>query len=124
MKNLLTSIPLYEDGNLTGPGEGPLSNPGGDAGGLFNRFFSSVIGIISVIAFIWFIFIIILGAIGIMTAGSDKNAVSSNVKKITNGIVGIVILVSALFLVQLIGSLLKIDFLLNPAEAIQKLKLQ
>lgn len=121
MKNLVANIPLYDTNPLSG--YGPLGIPGNTPGDLFNKFFSSVIGIISIIAFIWFMFIIIIGAIGIMTAGGDKNAVSNNAKKITNGIIGIIILISALFLVQLIGKLLGIDFLLNPAEAIQKLKL-
>jgi hypothetical protein len=121
MRNLLSQIKLYDTDRLKG--FGPLGETG-DAPGMFNKFFTSIIGIISVVAFIWFMFIIITGAIGIMGAGGDKNAVSSNAKKITNGVIGLVILISSLFLIQLIGTILKLDFLLNPAEALKLLKLQ
>ena len=119
MRNLLSDIDLYEGDKLQG--FGPLGEAN-DAPGLFNKFLTNTIGVITIVAFIWFLFLLITGAISIMTAGGDKNAVQNGAKKITNGIIGLVVLISALFLIQLIGKLLGIEnIILNPAEAIKNL---
>jgi hypothetical protein len=121
MRHLLSQINLYDDGNLKG--FGPLGlQDGGDPGEIFNKFLSNAIGLITIIAFIWFMFLVIIGAIGIMGAGGDKNAVSSNAKKITNGLIGLVVLISSLALIQLVGTLFGIkDIILNPADALLNL---
>ena len=122
MKYLSLDIPLYDDSQGQLKGFGPLGEAN-DAPGLFNKFLTNTIGLITIIAFIWFMFLVIIGAVGIMTAGGDKNAVANNAKKITNGLIGLVVLISALFLIQLIGNILGIkDIILNPAKAILDLK--
>ena len=55
---------------------------------------------------IWFIFTFIIGAIGIITAGSDKNTLESARKKIITGIIGLVVTIAAIFVVDLISTLL------------------
>lgn len=119
MINKLADIPL-------GPfrGFGPLGLEGKDVGaapGIFNQFISSTVGVISIIAFVWFIFLLVSGAYGIMGSGADKEKIQSSRARITNAIIGIVVLVAALFIIDIIGSLIGIPNILNPAELIQKI---
>ena len=114
MKNLLSDIQLGPQ--LTGPTT-PLSNGGGGAAGagiLFQSVISKIIAVMTVVAFIWFTFQIVIGAIGIISSGGDKGAVEKARKQITTGIVGVVMVVAAIFLVALIGMILGIPNILNP----------
>ena len=118
-------IPLSPDGEgFSGVGKGPLSffeKNYENAGEIFNNLISTVVGIITVVAFIWFVFLFLTGALGIMTAGGDKAKVEASRQRLTNGIVGLVIVVAAIFIVDLIGGLLGIENILNPAELIEKI---
>jgi len=117
MKKLLTQVPttlgepLEGIGRLGLEGEDPANAPS-----LFNNIISMAIGIITIVAFIWFLFKLITGAIAIMTAGSDKQALENAKSSITMGIIGLVVTVSAIFLADLIGNILGIENLLNPAS--------
>jgi hypothetical protein len=116
------SIPLAPEGGFQFKEMGPLgTNPAVDAGTRFNTIMSSVIGIITVIGFIWFIFLLIMGAIGIMSSGGDKAQAETARKKITSGLIGLVVLIAGLFLFDLFGSLLGIPDVLNPAKWIEEL---
>ena len=95
-----------------------------EAPSIFNKFLTSIVGIISVIAFIWFIFLIITGAISIMTAGGDKGAVQNAAKRITNGIIGLVVLVASLFIIQLFGTIMGIPNILNPGAVIPDIQIK
>jgi hypothetical protein len=109
MKNLLADIQL-------GPlrGFGPLGNPEErTAVSTFSNFISSTIGLLTVIAIIWFVFILITGAIGIMTSGGDKQSLENAQKRITTGLIGLVVIVAGIFIVKLIGSLIGIPDILN-----------
>ena len=103
-KNL--TINLFEGEGFTGIGDGALSNPGNDAANLFNKFLSGAIGIVTIVAFVWFVFLVISGALGIMFSAGDKNAVATGTKKITNGLIGIVIIVLAFVIIRIISYLL------------------
>lgn len=121
----LAQIKLFDQDYLKGFGPLGLESKGpSDAPSLFNTFLTSVIGIITVVGFIWFVFLIITGAISIMTAGGDKNAVAGAAKKITNGLIGLVVLIAALFIIDLFGTLMGIPDILNPASVIQRIGIQ
>jgi hypothetical protein len=93
-------------------GLGPLGLEGFDAssaGDKFSKFISTAIGLMTLIAFIWFLFLLITGAIGYMTAGGDKNAVQAAGKRFSNAIVGVVVLIAAIFILVLIGYLMGLD---------------
>ncbi len=120
--NKLADIQLAPPGGFKG--FGPLGLEGKnvtDAPGIFNQFMSATIGIITVIAFIWFVFLLITGALGLMTAGGDKAQVESARKKITSGVIGLVVVIAALFLVDLFGTLLGIPDILNPALLLERI---
>jgi hypothetical protein len=109
MNKLLADIKL-------GPlqGVGPLGNPGEGAPGIFNSVVSKIIGVMTVVAFIWFTFQLIIGAIRIVTSGGDKGQLEAARKQITSGIIGVVVVIAAVFIVSLIGTLLGINNILNP----------
>lgn len=100
-------------------GQGPLGNVGGieDAAAKFNSVISMIIGLLTVIAGLWFIFQFITGAIEWLAAGGDKAKVESAQRKITNSIIALIIVVIAIFLIDLIGSLIGLD-ILSPADFI------
>ena len=117
MQNFLAQQEIPIPGSFSGPGTGPLSNPGANAGTVFTNFLSGIVGLITVVAGIWFVFLLITGAISIMTSGGDKAAVESARKRITSGIIGIAVVVAGIFLADLIGSFLGFD-LLDPIQVI------
>lgn len=121
MKNYLADIDLSPAGGLRGLGPLGLENDptGGTAGETFNKTITSIIGVMSIIAFVWFVILLITGAIGVMSAGADKSKLEAARSKIFNGIIGIVVLIAAIFIVDAVGTLLGIKDILNPAQLIE-----
>jgi len=116
MENLLAQEPLQVAPNNGFTGFGKLGLQGGTASSaedIFTNFLSSAIGLMTIIAIIWFVFIFITGAIGYMSSGGDKAAVESARKKIVNGLVGLILVIIAIFVVKLIGYLIGIPDILN-----------
>jgi len=101
-------------GKLEGFGE--LGRPEGTGINTFSKFISSTIGLMTIVAIIWFTFILISGAIGMMGAGGDKQAMESARKRITNGLIGLVIVIAAIFILDLFGTLFGIPNILNLGE--------
>jgi len=98
-------------GTLKGVGE--LDNPGDQSGILLEKVISSVIGVMSIVAFIYFTFQIIFAGYGLMSANDDAQKIKQNTQKITQGLIGIVTVIAAVFLARLLGNLLGIDNILN-----------
>lgn len=116
MKLAQNTLNLYDPatGNLKGFGPLGLENKSTTEGGIiFTNFISSAVGLITIIGVIWFVFIIITGAVAIITSGGDKASLEGAKKKITNGIIGLVVTISALFILNLIGTILGIPDILN-----------
>lgn len=120
MEKLLTQSETQIGSPLRGIGKLGLegTTDAGSAGSLFNKFISGAIGIITVVGAVWFIIILFTGAIGMMTAGSDKNAVENSKKRIVNGLIGLAVLVAGIFILDLIANILGMPDLLNPAKFI------
>lgn len=120
MKNLLAE-------NIGDPlrGIGPLGLEGDSSGagapGVFNKFISGVIGLLTIIGIIWFVLLLITGAYGFMSAGGDKAKIETARKRIVTGLIGLIIIVAAVFLVDLFGELIGIDNILNPAELLKQI---
>ena len=111
MNKLLTDITIAPSGGFTGVGTGPLANPGSAPIDILSNFISTVIGFMTVVAFIWFTFVFITGAISIIGSGGDKNALEAAKKKLTTGLIGLVITIAAVFIISLIGTIFGIDIL-------------
>jgi len=111
-------------GNLKGPGPlnlgnlkglGPLGNfPFSDAdpgSSLLAKTLSLTIGILTLVAFFWFMFILITGGLAWLSSGGDKAKVQEAQKRITNGFIGLIIVLISYFIIKLIGYIFKIDIL-------------
>lgn len=122
MNKLLADIDLAPPGGFKGLG--PLGLEGrsafeGDI--LFGKVISTTVGVMSIVAIIWFIFLLITGAIGIMTAGDDKQAMTGAKKRISSGLIGLVIVIASLFVIKLLGMIFGIQDILNPASLIDQI---
>ena len=101
-------------------GIGPLGALKPEEGALmFEKIISNIIGIMTIVAAIWFTFQFIVGAIGWLSSGGDKNKLAQAQGKITSGLIGLVIVIAAVFFIQLIGTLLGLPDILKPATFIQ-----
>ena len=95
-------------------GFGPLGLDEGQSGSaVFTKFLSSALGLMTIIAIIWFVILMIMGAVGIMGSGGDKAALETARKRITTGLIGLVVVVAALFIIQLVGRLIGIPNILD-----------
>lgn len=102
-------------------GIGPLSEfTGIDALFRFGKAISVIIGVLTVAAGLWFIFQFLIGAFGWLTAGGDKAQLEGARKRLANSIIGLVIVVAAIFIIDLIGNVLGLD-ILNPAGIVLKI---
>ena len=115
MKNLIADIQIAPNGGFKGPGTGSLADPIGSGGAVtvFSNFISSLVGVMTIIAIIWAVFSIITGAISIISSGGDKQALESARKKITTGIIGLVIVLVSLLIIELVGYFLGVSGILN-----------
>jgi len=96
-------------------GLGPLGSPSATqqdpgASALAN-FISTVIGVMTIIAFIWFIFQLFIGAVDWLSSGGDKARLQEAQKKITTSIIGLTIVISAIFLIKIIEVIFNINIL-------------
>lgn len=67
---------------------------------------SITIGVMTVGAGIWFIFQIIVGAISWIGSAGDKAQLQTSQKRITNAVIGLVIVIAAVTITSLVGELL------------------
>lgn len=118
MNNLLAQSQI-NIGQISGLG--PLGVNPSDAPNKFNQILTLLIGILTLIAGVWFFFLLITGGIAWMAAGGDQRKLSEARSRITTGLIGLVIVVAAIFIIQIIGNLLGFGDILNPASYIDLL---
>jgi hypothetical protein len=104
-------------------GFGKLGNPEGTGIETFSKLISSIVGLLTIIGIIWFVFVFVTGAISMITAGGDKAQLESARKRITTGLIGLVVVIAALFIVDLIGSLIGIPNILDLPALFEKIQL-
>jgi ABC-type dipeptide/oligopeptide/nickel transport system permease subunit len=121
MKNLIAQQPIQiaPSGGFKGLGTGNLANPGNGVDA-FVTFISGTIAVLTVVAIIWFIFVFITGAIGIISSGGDKQALETAKKKITTAIIGLVVVLLAIVIINIIGTVLGIPNILNISQLLCK----
>ena len=119
MKNLMAQNPV----DLGPPfrGFGPLGLEGKeDAPTVFASFISTIIGFLTIAAIIYFLIALFSGALAIITSGGDKGKLEAAKSRITSGLVGLVIVIAAIFIIDLIGILFGFP-ILNIAELIKRI---
>lgn len=87
---------------------------------LLNKVISIGIGLITLFAFLYFILQFFTAALKWITAGGDQKSVEAAGKQITNALIGLVIVVSATFIIELVGMVLGIE-LLNPFDFLKNI---
>lgn len=99
-----TTNRLIAENKLIGPGIQPTS-PEGSVSQL-ETIISNIIGFITIVAFIFFVFQIIFAGYGFLSAQGDEKKLEAARKKITDGILGITIVVIAFGVTAFISNLL------------------
>jgi hypothetical protein len=113
-------------GKIGGEGLGPFAKmdltTGTSALVAVTKGVSSVIGVMTVAAGIWFIFQVIIGGFFWITSGGDKQRLHEARERITNAIIGLVIVVAGWSLLALAGQFFGWDILIaNPGTIIEQL---
>lgn len=114
MKNLLaqnSEIPVAPDGGFSGFGR--FKSPKDSGVSDLASIISTAIGVMTIVAIIWFLFIFFSGAIAIIGSGGDKQALESAKKKITTGVIGLVVVLLAIIIINLVGKFLGITNILD-----------
>ncbi len=102
---------------LEGPGLAPNDlNPAKP----LETLISNIIGVLTIIAVIWFIIQIIFSGYSFISAQGDKNKVEAARSRLTNGILGLTIVVVALGVGAFIATLLGITDPLNIQNFVPK----
>ena len=87
-----------------------------------NSVLSGIIGFLTIIAALWFLIQFIIAGYNFINAGGDKGRATEAKEKITNAIVGLLIVVAAWVIVAVIGKLLGLE-ILNPGGVLESLKI-
>ena len=114
-----SGVPIAPTGGLHGPGPTVPTDSTG-VGESVAHLVSVVIGLFTLVAGLWFLIQLILGGYAYMSAGGNKEKAQAASQKITQALTGLVIVILAIFVVNLLGYILNIDFL-NIGEVIQSL---
>lgn len=89
-------------------------------GSTLNKGISTIIGFLTIVAALFFLFQFIIGGYQWIAAGGDKQQTTEARDKITNSLIGLIIIVIATAIVGIIGKVLGLD-ILNPGEVLQNL---
>ena len=108
MERLQNNILAYD---ITGLGTQPTSNE--EAVNQFQTIISNIIGVITIVAFIFFTFQIIFAGYAFISANGDEKKLETSRKKLTNGILGLTIVVVAYGLTAFIANLFGIKDIFN-----------
>lgn len=97
---------------LSGIGKIGLEN-GGDPVAILARILSVTVGVLTVVAAIYFMFNLITGIIGVISAGGDKGTIEDAKRKVTTGFIGLVAVIAAMFIMDIIAKVLGIPTILD-----------
>lgn len=96
-------------GTITNPALGSLGNQSG--GSFFQKFIPAAINLAFVIGAIIFVFMLITGGIQWISSGGEKTALESARSRITNALVGLIILFAAYAVLNFVGRFFGINIL-------------
>ncbi|MFZ5534642.1 MAG: hypothetical protein ACOY3M_00630 [Patescibacteria group bacterium] len=111
-----------ELGQIGGQGLGPFgSNPGDGLTGITGMV-SSTIGVMTIAAGIWFLFQFIIGGFNWINAGGDKAKLQAARDRLTNSLVGLIIVTAGWAVLAVAGTFLNVDFTIsNPGGILEQL---
>lgn len=100
--------------------EGVDSASGTNAFSNVEAMISNIIGLLTVLGGLFFVFFFVLAAFQWITAGGDSGKIEKARGQMTQGILGLVVMVASYGIIGLIGSIVGLK-LLNPAATLQRL---
>ncbi|AKM83108.1 hypothetical protein A2422_04010 [Candidatus Woesebacteria bacterium RIFOXYC1_FULL_31_51] len=103
--NVKITNPVFKDGVL----ENFLIDPSGTE--FLKVFLPNAVGLMFVVGIVIFLFMMLLGAISWIASGGEKSAIEGARGKITNAIIGIVLLLSTFALLKIIEVFFGINIL-------------
>ena len=115
-------------GEIKGPGLGPFglidfSAPESSAGiTQITQVVSTIVGFITIVAGIFFMFQFMIGGFNWISSAGDKQKLETAQNRISQGIIGLIIVVAAYSVIAIIGNILGVQFL-NPAAELTDLLL-
>jgi uncharacterized Tic20 family protein len=107
-------------GGYTQPTDTAAFKPGTNPGASLEALISIVIGSMTAIAGLTFLFFFLSGALQWTMAGDDEGKVNNAKKQMTNGAIGLVIIVLAYTIIGVLGSIVGLN-VLSPACEISKI---
>jgi len=103
--------------------KGNLGNPGQTGGQNIANTISAIINLAIVVGALVFFGMIVVGAIEWISSGGDKQKLESARGRITNALVGVIVLFASFAIVKLIGFFFHIEALSNLTIGLQGLQL-
>lgn len=112
-------------------GLGPLGGEGGVFNTLdpkvtllkFENTISVTVGVLTISAGIWFIFQIFAGAYQWLASGGEKQSLQNAQKRLSNGVVGLFIVIVSYTLIAIIGKIIGLDILTPAQTVIDKIRI-
>lgn len=89
---------------------GQITNQGAGSA-MLTKAISLVLGLFTITGGIWFLIQIVTAGFQFITANNDHNKIKDAQQKILNALIGLMIIVSAIFLLSLAGTIFHINFL-------------
>ena len=124
--NLIADIPDTGDlGGFESQSNNPIFQPptavdSSQAGANLEAILSLIIGFLTVIAGLSFMLFFIFGAMQWIMAAGDQGKVESARKQMTNGAIGLIIVIVSYGIIAVVGEVLGLP-ILNPSELLQSL---
>lgn len=104
-------------GSITGTGQ--FQNTTSDQT-LVGKFLTSMVTTLTIVGSLAFVVYFFIGTLKWITAGGDKGKVSEAQAQMTQGAIGLIAMVSAYFIIGIVGAVLGLD-ILNPMKALQRI---
>lgn len=102
-------------GNIEGFGNFAPDLGGANSATQIENLVSTAVGFLTVVAGLAFLIYFIIGALNWVTAGGDSKKVDDAKHYMTNGAIGMIVIVAAYAITWIVGTVLGID-ILNPAN--------
>ncbi len=80
---------------------------------LGSNLLSTIIGVMTIIGVIYFLFQIVIAGYGMLSSEGDKKKIEDSRTRITQGLLGVVIIIMAVTLVSLVGTILGVPNILD-----------
>lgn len=114
--NLLANVQL---GPLQGTGRFVPQNAA-DGPNQIENLFTTIFGFLTIVAGLAFLIYFLVGALNWVTAGGDEKKVDAAKSYMTNGAIGMIIIVATYAIIWIVGEVLGIS-ILHPGKAINSL---